>query len=124
MSLSAVTATAGLVSTTPSSLTRPSAIQRSASRREQSPARAITLAMRSPRGLPSPAASAVMASATAGLDEGREDAEIALADGEFRVPLHAKAEAAARILDALDDAVARRGVDDHPRRHRPNRLMM
>ena len=33
---------------------------------------------------------------------------IALADLVFRVPLHAEAEAAARILDALDDAVRRR----------------
>jgi hypothetical protein len=42
---------AGLSSTLPLTLTRPSAIQRSASRREQRPARAITLAMRSPSGV-------------------------------------------------------------------------
>src|SRR5258708_4387660 len=48
MSLAGVTVTAGLVRIVPSTRTRPSAIQRSASRREQSPARAITLAMRSP----------------------------------------------------------------------------
>src|SRR5439155_6762916 len=46
MSLAAVTVTAGLVSTAPSTMPRPSAIQRSASRREHSPARASTLAMR------------------------------------------------------------------------------
>ena len=48
MRSSAPTVTAGVVSTRPFSLTRPSAISRSASRREQRPARAITLAMRSP----------------------------------------------------------------------------
>src|SRR5205807_7087454 len=47
MSLAVVTVTAGLVSTVPSTTTRPSAIQRSASRREHSPARAITFAIRS-----------------------------------------------------------------------------
>src|ERR1700731_914819 len=47
MSLAVVTVTAGLVSTVPSTATRPSATQRSASRREHSPARAITLAIRS-----------------------------------------------------------------------------
>jgi hypothetical protein len=40
----------GVVSTLPLSFTRPSAIQASASRREQRPARAMTLAMRSPLG--------------------------------------------------------------------------
>src|SRR5260370_23633305 len=45
MSLAVVTVTAGLVSTAPSTMTRPSAIQRSASRREHSPARASTLAI-------------------------------------------------------------------------------
>ena len=45
---SAVTIVAGVSRTRPFSLTRPSAIIRSASRREQMPARAITLAMRSP----------------------------------------------------------------------------
>ena len=44
----ALTLKAGLVSTSPLTLTRPAAIQASASRREHSPARAITLAMRSP----------------------------------------------------------------------------
>jgi hypothetical protein len=43
-----VTLTAGLVSTLPLTATRPCAIQSSASRREQTPARAIALEMRSP----------------------------------------------------------------------------
>jgi hypothetical protein len=44
----AVTFTAGLVSRSPFSDTRPSAIKRSTSRREATPARASTLAIRSP----------------------------------------------------------------------------
>src|SRR5690606_27733352 len=46
-----VTLKAGLFSTLPSTVTRPSAISFSASRREQMPARAITFAMRSPSGV-------------------------------------------------------------------------
>ena len=46
----AETSTAGVVRILPLTLTRPSAIQRSASRREHRPARAIALAMR--RGAP------------------------------------------------------------------------
>ena len=42
------TVTAGVSRTCPFKVTRPAAIRPSASRREQSPARAITLAMRSP----------------------------------------------------------------------------
>src|SRR4051812_897027 len=48
----ALTLTAGEVTTTPFSLTRPSAISFSASRREQIPARAMTLAMRLPSLMP------------------------------------------------------------------------
>src|SRR5215472_17416415 len=101
MSLASVTASAGLSSTLPSTLTRPSAIQRSASRREQRPARARRLAMRSPF---SPAA-ALMASAPARLYEGGEEAAIAVADGVLRMPLHADKKAPAARLDALDHAV-------------------
>ena len=43
---------AGVSSTVPSSATRPSAIIRSISRREATPARASSLAMRSPFGAP------------------------------------------------------------------------
>src|ERR1700743_3944225 len=50
---SLVTLMAGVVTSSPSSLTRPSAISFSASRREQMPARAITFAMRSPSVLSS-----------------------------------------------------------------------
>jgi hypothetical protein len=46
----AVTLRAGLASTLPLTVTFPSSISLSASRREQMPARAITLAMRSPSG--------------------------------------------------------------------------
>ncbi len=45
----AATLSAGEAITAPLTATRPAAIQASASRREASPARAITLAMRSPR---------------------------------------------------------------------------
>src|SRR5439155_25776780 len=45
LSLAVVTVIARLVSTAPPTMTRPSAIQRSASRREHSPARASTLAI-------------------------------------------------------------------------------
>jgi hypothetical protein len=48
MSCAPESASAGLVSTLPSTVTRPSDIQRSASRREHKPARARSLAMRSP----------------------------------------------------------------------------
>src|SRR5260221_10653612 len=135
MSLAGVTVTAGLVRMVPSTRTRPSAIQRSASRREHRPARAITLAMRSPAlATPTPSASgeaalrrepalgavssALIASCRGGLDEGVEDAEIAGADGVFGMPLHAEAEAAAGLLDALADAVRAGGVDHQARRHR------
>src|SRR5271166_4747519 len=98
MSLEAVTITAGLVSTAPSSLTRPSAIQRSASRREHNPARAITLAMRSPGVAASAVAwlpvSGAAGSASGGIDEGGEDGDVAGADRVFGMPLHAAAEAA------------------------------
>jgi hypothetical protein len=47
-SSSSVTLKAGLESALPLTVTRPAAIQASASRREQTPARAMTLAMRWP----------------------------------------------------------------------------
>src|SRR5579862_9256340 len=112
--------TAGLSSTRPSRLTRPSAIQRSASRREQSPARAISLATRTPRG----AAAPVMRSSPSRLDEGREEPEISLADGVFGMPLHADTEPAARVLDALHDAVGRRRIHQEPGPGRLHGLMM
>src|SRR5260370_209010 len=124
MWLAGVTVTAGLVSIVPSTRTRPSAIQRSASRREHRPARAITLAIRSPAAGAATLSSSLIVSRRGGADERREDAEIAGADRVFRVPLDAEAEAAAGILDTLDDAVRRGGVDDHPRCHRLHRLMM
>ena len=49
-----------------------------------------------------------------GADEGLEDAAVAGADLVFGMPLHAKAEAAARVLDALDDAVFGNRVDELP----------
>ena len=49
--LAPVTVTAGLVKISPSTATRPASIQRSASRREHRPARAMTLAIRSGRPL-------------------------------------------------------------------------
>src|SRR6185312_8973691 len=51
MTLFSVTLRAGLVTGSPSIITRPSTIMRSASRREQTPARAMAFAMRSPSGL-------------------------------------------------------------------------
>ena len=80
------------------SVTRPSAISRSASRRLATPARASHLAMRSPRV----GAASLM---PAGRDQGGEDAAVARVDQEFRMPLHAEAEASRAVLDALDDAV-------------------
>src|ERR1700761_1374692 len=64
MTLCAPTLMAGVVTISPSSITRPSAISLSASRREQMPARAITFAIRSPScpASPSSRASAKMAS--------------------------------------------------------------
>src|SRR6059058_4042601 len=84
-------------------MTRPWAIQASASRREHSPARAIRLAIRSPPA-PSPLVSLGASSARC-FDEGIEDPLVADADGIFRMPLDAQAIAIAGILDALDDAV-------------------
>jgi len=63
------TATAGLVSTSPSTATRPSSIQRSASRREHRPARAMILAIRC--GFPSSSWSVVIVSAAPGLEWAR-----------------------------------------------------
>ena len=125
MSLSAVTVTAGLASTAPSTETRPSAIQRSASRREHRPARASNLAMRS-GAAPSPAAGSASSRLhpPGGLDKGAEDAAVGLADLEFGMPLHAEAKAPARVLDALDHAVLGDRVDDDARPGRLDRLMV
>src|SRR3546814_13603816 len=86
----------------------PTLFRSAASRREQSPARAMTLAMRSPL-------SCVVMTAPSGCggDEGAEDGAVARADGELRVPLHAEAEAVAGRLDALDHAVGRQRVHHH-----------
>src|SRR5438477_5826437 len=121
MLLSGVTVTAGVVSTVPSTTTRPSAIQRSASRREHRPARASRLAIRSPRDSP---ASSLMAGSAAGGDEGVEDAVVAGADGIFGMPLHPEAEAPLGDLDALDHAVGRPRIDRDAVAHRLDRLVV
>ena len=110
--------TAGLVSTVPSTATRPSAIQRSASRREHSPARASILAMRS-GAAPAAASAHCGPHPLGGCDKGAEDPAVGLADLEFRVPLHAEAKAPARVLDALDDAVLGDRIDHHARARPP-----
>src|SRR6185437_7281548 len=120
MSCASVTSSAGLISTLPSTETRPSAIQRSASRREHRPARARRLAMRSPLLV---AASAITSDLRRG-DEGIEEPEIAVADRIFRMPLHANEKTPARVLDPLDDAVRRGRVDDAAGRHVLDRLVM
>src|SRR5579885_2383190 len=102
-------ASAGLAIRRPSTTTRPAAIQASASRREQSPARAMRLAILS-RGPPT-----ADAPSARGRDEGIEDLPVAGADRVFRMPLHAQAVAIARILDPLDHAVGRDGIDDDAR---------
>src|SRR6266403_257302 len=120
------TTSAGLVSVLPSTTTRPSAIQASASRREQSPARAILFAMRSPSGLaPSGLAPAAGAPFSARCcDEGIEDSLVADTDGIFGMPLDAEAIAVAGILDALDHAIGGNRIDDHAGADRLHRLMM
>src|SRR5690242_951563 len=96
------TITAGLVSFLPSTLTRPATIQASASRREQRPARAMRLAIRSPFGS---TPSGLAAPSARGVDEGIENFLVAGADGIFRMPLHAEAVAVARVFDAFDHAI-------------------
>src|SRR5689334_22357872 len=125
------TRTAGLVSVLPSTLTRPAAIQASASRREQRPARAMRLAIRSPRGsatfasAPFGSAFSVFAAPSArGVDEGIENFLIAGADGIFRMPLHTDAVAVARILDALDHTIGCHRIDDDARANGFHRLVM
>src|SRR4051794_11499931 len=118
MRLWSVTTKAGVSSTTPSTWTRPAAIQRSASRREQRPARARRLAMRSgsltcPRSF-----------GGRGAEECLEQPGVALGDQELGMPLHADAEAVFRRLDALDHAVGGGGVDDHAVRRVGRRLVM
>src|SRR5690606_33144195 len=95
----APTTKAGVSSRRPFTRTRPSAIQRSASRREHRPARARTLAMRSPL-----TSASVIARSSGRADEGGEDLPVPGADVVLRVPLHAEAEALPGVLDALDDA--------------------
>src|SRR5690606_15404956 len=112
MTLASVTLSAGDLIVLPSTLTRPCSIIASASRREAMPARAMRLAILSPARSPSGAVGgasfcALMLLATRGLDEGGNDAPVAVADGEFRMPLHAEAEAVGRRLDALDHPVRR-----------------
>src|SRR5215469_16907937 len=102
MRVAGPTTNAGLVIFAPSTTTRPAAIQASASRREQRPARAMRLAIRSS---PSALAPSGRAPSARGGDEGIEDLLVALADGIFRMPLHAEAIAVARILDTLDHAI-------------------
>src|SRR5690348_8516505 len=119
MSCASVTSRAGLISTLPSTETRPSAIQRSASRREHNPARARRLAMRSPLV----AASAITSDLRRD-DEGAEEPQIAVTDRVFRVPLHADEKTPPRILDPFDDAIRRGGIDDAAGRHLLDRLVM
>src|SRR5215468_11199416 len=120
MTSASVTLRAGEVSFWPLTLTRPAAIQASASRREQRPARAIALAMRSP------AASLICARSfrVGRRDQSLEQLAVALADAELGMPLHADAEGQARIFDPLDDAVGGDGVDDDAGTDRFHRLMM
>ena len=93
-----VTATAGVDSTLPSRRTLPASIQRSASRREHKPARAITLAMRSALSGSGPLAAR-------GIHKSREQADIVGVDFKFRMPLDAQTEFLPRCLDPFDDAV-------------------
>src|ERR1700761_6060169 len=102
-----VTTKAGGSSRLPSTATRPSSIQRSASRREHRPARASTVAIRSPFfrspfSGPGPVSSLMLSSLRRG-DEGAENRLVGRADLEFGMPLHAQAEAPARQLDPFDD---------------------
>src|ERR1043165_3973742 len=107
MRLWSVTVKAGVSSTLPSTLTRPSAIQRSAPRREHRPARASLLAIRSGPFIETSSLRRCRP------QEGAEEFRVALGDHELGMPLHADAEAIARRLDALDHAVGRGGVHDH-----------
>src|SRR5215831_10129790 len=66
----------------------------------------------------------VARSLTGRCNKGPEDAAVGLADLEFRMPLHAEAEAVARIFDPLDHAVLGDRVDDKTRACRLDRLMM
>ena len=67
--------------------------------------------MRSPRAASLGLCRAARSSAGGG-DEGLEDRAIGRVDQELGMPLHAEAEGVARVLDALDHAVGRGGVDD------------
>src|SRR5690349_17868470 len=113
---------AGLLSFLPLTTTRPSAIQRSASRREQRPARASRLAIRSPPD--SRITGLLMAGSAAGGNEGVEDAVVAGADRIFGMPLHAEAEAPLGDLDALDHAVGGPCIDRDAVAHRLDRLVV
>src|SRR5690242_65517 len=116
------TTSAGLWIFLPSTTTRPAAIHASASRREQRPARAMRLAIRSwPGAADDPAP---FGASAGGGDEGIEDLLVALADRIFRMPLDAEAIAVARGLDPLDHAVGGERIDDHALAHRLHRLVM
>src|SRR5262245_13763799 len=111
MTLASVTKCAGLSSLWPSTTTRPSAIQRSASRREHRPERAIRFAMRSPRAsVSAPVSASESVMSAAGGDERPEQRLVGGGRPVFGMPLHADAEALARILDALDHAVGRERI--------------
>src|SRR5215469_7111627 len=126
MRVAGPTTNAGLLIFAPSTTTRPAAIQASASRREQRPARAMRLAIRSsPSALgPSGRAPSGRAPSARGGDEGIEDLLVTLADGIFRMPLHAEAIAIARILDALDHAIGGERIHHHAFAHALDRLVM
>src|SRR5712671_3448536 len=113
---------AGLLSFLPLTMTRPSAIQRSASRREHRPARASRLAIRSPPD--SLTTASLMAGSAAGGDERVEDAVVAGADRIFGMPLDPETEASLGDLDALDHAVGGQRVDHDAVAHRLDRLVM
>ena len=98
-----VTVTAGVFKTLPSSLTLPSTIQRSASRREQIPARAITLAMRSPFLLMDP--EVLISLFASGIVKSHEDLNIVGIYLKLWVPLHSKAEPLLGRFYPLDNTV-------------------
>src|SRR5215470_12868608 len=116
------TTSAGLWIFSPSTTTRPAAIHASASRREQRPARAMRLAIRSWPGAAD--GLAPFGASAGGGDEGIEDLLVALADRIFRMPLDAEAIAVARRLDALDHPVGGERIHHHALAHCLHRLVM
>jgi len=75
------------------------------------------------RPIPRLTAKAALPSPACG-DQRAEDRRVAVAQGEFGMPLDAEAEALAWVLDAFDDAVGRRRIDDDTGADRLDRLMM